>query len=122
MLFEASHLRTILRTVFGTEAETRILPLAFAPLKRLKPSFCRWQFKTVRTVVLKTMDLIRSRSRGARPCAPIEEWPCAPTEEWPCVPTQEWPCAPTEEWPCAPTEEWPCAPTQEWRSYLILIP
>ena len=41
---------TILRTVFGMEAETRILPLAFAPLKRLKPSFCRWQFKTVQTV------------------------------------------------------------------------
>jgi len=43
---------SILRTVFGTEAETRILSLAFAPLKRLKPVFCRWQFKTVRTVDL----------------------------------------------------------------------
>jgi len=37
----------------GAEAETRILPLAFAPLKRLKPEFCGWQFKTVRTVDMK---------------------------------------------------------------------
>jgi hypothetical protein len=33
---------TILRTVFGAEAKTRILPLEFVPMSKLKPLFYRW--------------------------------------------------------------------------------
>ena len=55
--FSSRWFMAILRTVFGTEAETRILSLAFAPLKRLKPVFCRWQFKTVRTVVIAKLKV-----------------------------------------------------------------
>ena len=44
---------TILRTFFEAEAETRIPPLVFASVMRLKPAFHRWRFKIVRTVVIR---------------------------------------------------------------------
>ena len=42
--------KTILRTFFEAEAETRIPPLVFASVMMLKPAFHRWRFKIVRTV------------------------------------------------------------------------
>ncbi len=46
-------IKTILRTFFEAEAETRIPPLVFASVMMLKPAFHHWRFKIVRTVVKK---------------------------------------------------------------------
>jgi len=47
-------LESILRTFFEADAETRIPPLVFASVMMLKPTFHRWRFKIVRTVVTWT--------------------------------------------------------------------
>jgi len=50
-LIKKKSLKSILRTFFEAEAETRIPPLVFASVMMLKPAFHRWRFKIVRTVV-----------------------------------------------------------------------